>query len=694
MLSCKKKIVEETKIIYPESRQSDQVDDYFGTKVADPYHWLENDTASEVEEWVKVQNSLTRNYLDTLPYLESIRKRLREIWNYPKYGVPQKQGDYYFYFKNDGMQAQSVLYYTKDLNATPEVFLDPNTFSEDGTVSLTQFSVSNDGKYAGYGISRGGSDWNEFFVVEIESRKLMKDHLKWIKFSGMAWYKDGFFYSRYDEPAKGKELSSENLNNKVYYHKLGTAQSQDKLIHADSKNPKRSFSVITTDDERFLFINAFESTNGNSIAFMNLAESEKKLTYISEEFSSDFEVINNSGDTIYINTNKDAKNYKIIAVNTKAPSINDWIEIIPQRDEPINACVIIGNKIIVDYLSDVKSKVLLFNLDGKVAGEVKLPGPGTVSGFSGKKEDSTAFYAFTSFVYPTVIFKYDVPQNKSSMFRKSEINFKTEDYVTEQVLYSSKDGTEVPMFLTYKKGMKRDGSNPVLLYGYGGFNISVKPSFSISNLIFLENGGIYAQANIRGGGEYGAAWHEAGKKLKKQNVFDDFIAAAEFLINEKYTNSEKIAIRGGSNGGLLVGACMTQRPDLFKVAIPEVGVMDMLKFHKFTIGYFWIDEYGSSDNEDEFKKLYAYSPLHNIKEGVEYPATLVLTADHDDRVVPAHSFKFIAALQKNQKGLNPVLIRIESTAGHGAGTPTEKQIEYSADIWAFIFKNLNIKAIY
>ena len=680
--------------LYPKSKKTDHTDVYFGRTIYDPYQWLENDTSAETADWVKAQNQVTSAYLDSMPYRVKIKERLTKLWNYPKFSVPFREGENYFFYKNTGLQPQSILYHTKDLKAEAEVFLDPNKLSDDGTVALAGLDISNDGKYAAYGIARSGSDWTEYHVMEVSSGKKLDDQLNWIKFSGIAWYKNGFYYSRYNEPSKGKELSQANKNHKVYYHQIGTKQQADKLVYEDSKNPNRTWGAGVTNDEKFLFISGSESTNGNNLMFKDLSANDKNFKTIYPDFGYDFEVIDNLGDELLIKTNYKAPNYRLISVNTKNYKEENWKEIIPQRNYLMQSVNLAGGKMIVGYMKDVSSRVFVFDYNGKEISEIKLPGIGTCSGFSGKKEDNIAFYSFTSFLSPSTIYSYYVNSNSSEVFKKSEIDFKFDDYETRQVFCNSKDGTKIPIFITSKKGIRMNGKNPVLLYGYGGFNISLTPSFSISNLVFLENGGVYARVNLRGGGEYGEEWHKAGMKNKKQNVFDDFIAAAEYLIDQKYTSPSKLAIRGGSNGGLLVGAVMMQRPELFKVALPAVGVMDMLKYHKFTIGWAWADEYGSSDDSLMFNYLLKYSPYHNIQERQIYPATLVTTADHDDRVVPAHSFKFIAALQAAASGRNPVLIRIETKAGHSAGKPTAKVIEEYTDMWTFVFRNLDISPIY
>ncbi len=695
VVSCnKKEEVQTQRFHYPETFKSDHVDNYFGIEVADPYQWFENDTTEQVRQWVEAQNEVTHHYLDSIPYRDKIEDRLTELWDYPRYGVPFHKGPYYFYFKNDGLQPQSTLYIQNGLDGETRVFLDPNKLSEDGTVALTAMSVSKDYKYFAYGIARNGSDWNEFYVRDIESGQDLPDHLKWIKFSGIAWYKNGFFYARYDKPTSGSVLSGKNEFHKIFYHTIGTNQSEDKLIYWDPDHPERSFGAQVTDDQRFLLLYGSESTSGTSLYFKNLAKDDAEFTAIDRSFDYEYEVIGNVGDSLYIFTNYKADNYRLVAINTNDLNESNWMEVIPEKEIKLRNVEIAGGKLLAQYIQDVVSKAYLFDLNGKFVNEIELPGPGTMSGFRGELTDTTVFYSFTSFLYPSTIFKYDIATNKSEIFREPEINFNRDDYESYQVFYESRDGTKVPMFITHKKDLVKDGNNPTLLYAYGGFNISITPGFSVSNLVFLENGGVYAVPNLRGGGEYGEAWHKAGMRENKQNVFDDFISAAEYMIAEGYTSSDKLAIRGGSNGGLLIGACMTQRPDLYKVALPAVGVMDMLKFHQFTIGHHWVEEYGSSDDSTQFRYLIAYSPLHNIKESVEYPATLVTTADHDDRVVPAHSFKFISTVQEKYKGNNPVMIRIETKAGHGAGKSTEKLIKEYADIWSFVFDNLGITPIY
>lgn len=678
-----------TKLVYPETRKSDHVDSYHGTEVPDPYRWLEDDNSEETKAWVTAQNEVTFGYLGQIPFREDLKARLTEIWNYPKMGNPVKKKDIYFYSFNSGLQNQSVIYKKNSLDEEGTVFLDPNTLSADGTVALSTFSVSNDAKYVGYGISRAGSDWNEFFVRDIASGKDLDDHLKWIKFSGISWYKDGFFYSRYPQPEEGDALKGSNENNKVYYHKVGTPQSEDKLIYEDPANPLRGYGVTITKNEKYAVIYATESTSGNALGFKKIEET--KFTWLVTSFDKDYSVIGNKDNILYVLTNQNAPKYRLVAIDMNNPDVENWTDIIPERKDVLQSCSYIGNRLIAGFLKDAYDVFEVFDTDGKFLHNVKFPGIGSVAGFGGETDDNETFYTFTSFNYPPVIFKYNIAENISEVFYSTEVDFDGSLYETEQVFFKSKDGTKVPMFIVYKKGLKRDGKNPTILYGYGGFNISQTPGFRASNAVWLEQGCIYAVANIRGGGEYGEDWHKAGTILQKQNVFDDFIAAAEYLIDEKYTSPGKLGVLGGSNGGLLVGAVVNQRPDLFAAAIPAVGVMDMLRFHKFTIGRYWTTDYGSSDDPEQFEYLYKYSPVHNISPDKEYPAVMVTTADHDDRVVPAHSFKYIATLQEKYQGNNPVIIRIETNAGHGGGKPTSKYIEEITDEYAFYWFNMNFK---
>lgn len=676
---------------YPETKKTDIKDDYHGISVDDPYRWLEDDNSEETKAWVTAQNKVTQDYLASIPYRDKVKKRLEELWNYPKYGSPSKKGDYYYFSKNDGLQNQSIIYRQKGLKGKPEVFFDPNKLSADGTAALGAWSFSKKNKYIAYTVAMSGSDWQEAFVLDAASGKKLEDNLKWIKFSGLSWKADeGFYYSRYPEPDEKTKLSKQNQFHQVWYHKVGTPQSEDILVHKDEDHPFRNMGGGMTEDNRFLIINTSEGTSGGEIWAKDMKAAEPKLTLLIPGFSTSPGVITNVGDKLLVRTNDDAPNYKVVLIDPKQPGKENWKTIIPEKEEVLQGVGIGGGYMYASYLKDASTKVYQYKYDGNLVREIKLPGIGSAGGFGGDKDAKEFFYTFSSFSYPPSIFRYDITTGKSTLFRKTEVKFDVSQFETKQVFFPSKDGTKVPMFLTYRKGLKLDGNNPVLIYGYGGFNIPSTPGFSISNAFFMEQGGIYAVVNLRGGSEYGEKWHKGGMKENKQNVFDDFIGAAEYLVKEKYTNSSKIAIRGGSNGGLLVGAAMTQRPDLFKVAIPQVGVMDMLRYHKFTIGWAWAVEYGRSDSAEHFNYLYKYSPLHNLKPGVSYPATIVTTADHDDRVVPAHSFKFAAALQAAHAGVQPTLIRIETKAGHGAGKPTSKQIEEAADIWSFTMYNLDM----
>lgn len=678
-------------IKYPLAHKVDTVTDYFGTKIADPYRWLENDTSAETAEWVKQENEITNEYLSKIPFREKLKERLTKIWDYPKVGVPYKEGPWYFFSKNNGLQNQFVLYVQKGLDGTPRVLLDPNTFSKDGTIALAGTSVSHDGKYMAYSLATSGSDWNEILVMEVETGKKLTDTLKWVKFSGMSWQGDGFYYSRYDEPGKGGELSGTNENHKVFFHKIGTPQSEDKLVYANPNFPLRNYNAGTTDDERFLLLYESESTSGNALYYKDLSKNDKSFKKIAEGFEYDYSVVDNIGDKLLMITNYKAPKKKLVLVDPADPDPKKWKELIPEATNVLEWAILAGDKMVAEYQQRAHSVAFVYDLNGKFQYEIKLPGLGSLAGFSGKKGENVAFYGYTSFNFPTTVYKYDMAKNESSVYSKPPIDFDPDKYEVKQVEYASKDMTAITMFIVHKKGLQLNGQNPTMLYGYGGFNISMTPGFSISRLLFLESGGVFAIPNIRGGGEYGEEWHKAGIKQYKQNVFDDFIAAAEYLIAEKYTSPEKLAIMGGSNGGLLVGACMTQRPDLFKVAIPQVGVLDMLRYHKFTIGHAWASDYGTSDTKEGFDYLIKYSPLHNIKDSVSYPATLAFTADHDDRVVPAHTFKFIATLQEKNMGENPILVRIETKAGHGAGKPTAKTIEEVSDLWSFVFYNLKMK---
>ncbi len=681
-----------SQINYPETKKCDTVDEYFGHKVADPYRWLEDDNSEETALWVKAENEITFDYLSKIPFREKIKERLTEIWNYPKYRVPFKKGDNYFFFKNDGLQNQDVLYIQPDLDSEPKMLLDPNTFSEDGTIALSNLGISKDGKILAYSTSEGGSDWKEIYVMNIETGEKYIDHLEWIKFSGISWYKNGFFYSRYNKPDEGDELKDKNEFHKVFYHKIGDPQAKDKLIYSNKDFPLRNYYAGVTEDEKFLIISESEATSGNTVYVKDLTKKGNTYYKIGDGFDYQYNIIENIGDKLLVMTNFNAPKNQLVIIDPNNPTPKKWNTIIPEKEEVLKSIQLIGGKIFATYMKDATSKAYIYDMKGELIEEMKIPGIGTLYGLNGKKDESVAFFGFTSFTFPSTVFKYDVDKNDFEVYKKPEIDFDAGQYSTSQVFYKSKDGTEIPMFIIHKKDVKMDGSNPTLLYGYGGFNISMTPSFSVSRLIFLEKGGIYVMANLRGGGEYGEEWHDAGTKLNKQNVFDDFIAAAEYLIDNGYTSSEKLAIMGGSNGGLLVGACMTQRPELYKVALPFVGVMDMLRYHKFTIGWAWAGDYGTSEESEEmFSYLYGYSPVHTIKEGVNYPATLVITADHDDRVVPAHSFKYMATLQEKTLGKNPALIRIETRAGHGAGKPTSKRIEETTDVYSFMIYNLGME---
>ncbi|MBN3881985.1 MAG: prolyl oligopeptidase family serine peptidase [Nostoc sp.] len=689
-------------LTYPSSYKSNQVDDYHGTLVADPYRWLEDPDSEETRTWIEAQNQVTFSYLSEIPAREKIKQRLTKLWDYEKYGIPFKEGESlrdgsterYFYFKNDGLQNQSVLYTLKTLDDQPKVLLDPNKLSEDGTVALSGLSISEDGKLLAYALSSSGSDWQEWKVRDVETGEDLQDHLKWIKFSGASWTHDnqGFFYSRYDEPNEKTQLEDVNYYQKLYYHQLGKPQSEDVLIYHRPDQKEWGFSGGVTEDGRYLIISIWLGTDSKNLVFSkDLTNPNAEVIELINQFEADYSFIDNDDSVFYFRTDLNAPRGKVIAIDTKNPAPENWREIIPQSAETLESVGILNNQFVADYLKDAHSQIKIFDLKGAFIREVELPGLGSAGGFGGKRYDTETFYSFTSFTIPGTIYRYDMVTGKSEIFRQPQVDFNPDDYETKQVFYHSQDGTKVPMFITHKKGIKLDGNNPTYLYAYGGFNASMTPGFSVSLLVWMEMGGIYAMPNIRGGGEYGEEWHQAGMKDKKQNVFDDFIGAAEWLIANKYTKTGKLAIAGGSNGGLLVGACMTQRPDLFGAAIPAVGVMDMLRFHKFTIGWAWTSEYGSADNPEEFPVLYAYSPLHNIKPNTAYPATLITTADHDDRVVPAHSFKFAAALQEAHAGDAPTLIRIETKAGHGAGKPTAKIIEEAADKWAFLVRALNVE---
>jgi prolyl oligopeptidase len=681
---------------YPNTRRVDHTDVYHGVKVADPYRWLEDDVrkSPDVRAWVEAENKVTFAYLEAIPQRPAIAHRLKELWNYEKYSAPFKAGGRYFYTHNDGLQNQSVLFTMDSLDGAARVLLDPNKWSKDGTVALAGLSISDDGNYLAYGVAEAGSDWNTWHVLDVGTGRVLSDELKWIKFSDTAWTRDGkgFFYSRYDEPKGGGEFQKLNLNQKVFYHRVGTPQHDDVLVYRRADHPDWGFQTAVTEDGRYLVLTIWKGTNHTyRITYKDLNEPYAMPVDLIEDFDNEYTLAGSDGPTLYFKTDLDAPRGRLIAIDLRKPERSNWKEIIPQAKENLRSVEFVGNLFVAQYLKDAHAQVKMFEPDGTFVREVAFPTLGTASGFGGKRTDTETFYSFSSFATPPSIYRYDLLTGRSKLIRQAKVKFHPEDYEVKQVFYTSKDGTKVPMFLTAKKGVVLDGSNPTLLYGYGGFNIPLTPAFSISRVMWLEMGGVYAQANLRGGGEYGKEWHEAGTKLRKQNVFDDFIAAAEWLIANKYTRPDRLAIQGGSNGGLLVGAALTQRPDLFGACLPAVGVMDMLRFQKFTAGRFWVDDYGSSDDPKEFKALYAYSPYHNLKKGTKYPATLVTTADTDDRVVPGHSFKFIAALQYAQGGSAPVLARIETRAGHGAGKPTAKQIEEVADQFAFLVKNLHMK---
>ena len=696
-LSCNKtdkKPLPLMKVNYPETKTIDHTDNYFDSIVSDPYRWLEDDRSTETGEWVKSQNEVSFDYLNKIPFRGAIRERLAKLWDYEKYSAPFKEGDYTYFYKNDGLQNQYVLYRQKGEN-TPEVFLNPNDFSTDGTTSLAGIDFSLDGTRAAYQISEGGSDWRKVIVLDAMSKNMLEDTLLDVKFSGLAWKgSEGFYYSSYDKPKEGSALSGKTQYHKLFYHKLGTPQSADLLVFGGDKTPRRYIGAFVTEDQQYLIITAAVSTSGNELYIKSLKDKNSPIVQVVDNFEKEHQVVHSDGDWIFIYTTLNAPNGRLVKVKASNPAPENWTDVISERREPLSISTG-GGYFFASYLKDALSLVEQVDLNGKVVRTISLPGKGTASGFSGKWKDPVLYFTFTSYTQPATIYSLDVKTGKSSIYKESKVDFNPADFESKQIFYTSKDGTKVPLIITYKKGLVLNGKNPTLLYGYGGFNISLTPGFSTSNIVWMENGGVYAVANLRGGGEYGEDWHVQGTKLKKQNVFDDFIAAAEYLIKEKYTAKEYLAISGGSNGGLLVGAAMTQRPDLFKVALPAVGVLDMLRYHQFTAGAGWAFDYGTAqDSPEMFNYLKGYSPYHNLKEGVTYPATLVTTADHDDRVVPAHSFKFAARLQKAHKGDSPVLIRIETNAGHGAGKPTAKIIDEQADKWAFTFYNMNVPVKY
>jgi prolyl oligopeptidase len=695
LVSCKeeKQSKKNISVNYPETTKKPVVDEYFGTKVTDNYRWLEDDRSTETEAWVKAENEVTFDYLDKIPYREQLKDRLSELWNYEKVGTPFKEGDYTYFYKNNGLQNQYVLY-RKDKEGKEEVFLDPNTFAEDGTTSLGSVSFTKDGKTVAYAISEGGSDWRKVIIMDAETKEIKEDTLVDVKFSGIAWKgNEGFYYSSYDKP-KGSELSAKTDQHKLYFHKLGTPQSSDEVIFGATPEEKHRYvGGYLTEDNKYLLVSASTSTSGNKLFIKDLTDPNSKLTPIIDNFDSDTGVIDSKGSKLYLVTNLNAPNKKIVTVNAANPTPENWVDFIPETENVLSPSTGAGY-FFAKYMVDAVSKVLQYDFDGKLIREVKLPGVGTAGGFGGKTDAKELYFSFTNYNTPSSSYKFNPEDGTYELYWKPAISFNADDYESKQVFYTSKDGTKVPMIITYKKGLELNGKNPTILYGYGGFNVSLTPSFSIANAVWMEQGGVYAVPNLRGGGEYGKKWHNAGTQLKKQNVFDDFITAAEYLIKENYTSSDYLAIRGGSNGGLLVGATMTQRPDLMKVALPAVGVLDMLRYHTFTAGAGWAYDYGTSEQSKEmFEYLKGYSPVHNVKEGIQYPATMVTTGDHDDRVVPAHSFKFAAELQDKQQGDNPVLIRIETNAGHGAGTPVAKTIEQYADIFGFTLFNMGFEAL-
>jgi len=676
---------------YPLSRRSDHVDTYHGVEVPDPYRWLEDPDSDETKAWVAAQNKVTFGYLESIPQRAALKDRLTKLWNFERYGTPEQRGGRYFYTRNDGLQNQSVLYVAESLDGAPRELLDPNRLSQDGTVALVGTEVSDDGRYLAYGLASAGSDWNEWKVKEVATGRDLSDHLRWVKFSGVSWTPDnlGFFYSRYDEPKPGEELTGVNYYQKLYYHRLGDSQEKDLLAYERKDQKEWGFGGEVSEDGRYLIITVTRSTETqNQVFYKRLDSPDAAVVELLAGFDAEYQFLGNDGSTFWFVTDSGAPLRRVIAIDIERPERAQWRELVPQAEHVISGAGVVGDRFLVAYLKDAATQVRVFDLTGRHERDIELPAIGQASGFGGRRKDRETFYQFTNFTTPAAVYRYDLDRGQSSVFRQPKVDFDPQAYETRQVFYHSKDGTRVPMFITHRKGLQLDGNNPTLMYAYGGFDISITPSFSVMNLVWMEQGGVYAVPNLRGGGEYGRAWHEAGMKEKKQNVFDDFIAAGEWLIANKYTCPQKLAIRGGSNGGLLIGAVMTQRPDLFGAALPAVGVMDMLRFHKFTIGWAWVPEFGSADDAGEFRTLLKYSPLHNLRPGTHYPATMITTADHDDRVVPGHSFKFAAALQHAQAGAAPVLIRIETSAGHGAGTPTSKLIDTAADSLAFLLSVL------
>jgi prolyl oligopeptidase len=682
------------KFEYPETKKVDQIDNYFGVEVEDPYRWLEDDRSEETENWVIAQNKVTFDYLNKIPYKEKFKARMTELWNFETMYTPFKKGDRYFFFKNDGLQNQCVLYTMKSLSDEPNVLIDPNKLSEDGTVAMSKdIAISKDSKYMAYQVSRGGSDWHEIFIRDIETGKDLEDHIEWVKFSEIAWYKNGFFYSRYPKSNNDSKLSAMNKFQKIYYHELGTSSDKDKIIFENKEFPLRNFTAEISRDEKYIFVYETESTSGNNLYVRNL-KSKDAFTKLTTGFNFDYKIVDQIGDNFIVLTNFQAPKYKLVRINVNTLNVGNWVDVIPDKNYVLEKCVLAGDKIIASYIKDAKSKIEVYTKKGDFLYDIELPAIGSVSDVKSSPNSNDAFFTFKSFTIAPTVYKYDVVENKLEEYFKPELNFDSDQYETKQVFFESKDGIKIPMFIVHKKGLKLDGNNPTLLYAYGGFNVSMLPRFKVDRLVWLENNGVFAMPNIRGGGEYGENWHKSGIRLNKQNVFDDYIAASEYLISELYTSPKKLVAQGGSNGGLLIGAVVNQRPDLYSVAFPEVGVMDMLRFQQFTIGWAWVNEYGSSDDAIQFENLYNYSPIHNIKEGVDYPSVMVITADHDDRVVPAHSFKYIATLQDMYNGDNPVMIRIQTKAGHSAGKPTSMRIEESSDKWAFAFYNMSEKPIY
>lgn len=687
---------------YPRVQKGNVVDDYHGTKVPDPYRALEDPDAPVTRAWIEAENKVTMPYLARIPERNAIRNTLKQYWDYEKYGIPRKRGGKYFYQRNDGLQNQYVLYVMDSLDAPERVLLDPNKLSKDGTVALTDYAISEDGKWMVYGLSQSGSDWKEYRIRNVQTGKDLEEVIRWVKFSGASWTKDsqGFFYSRYDAPKKGAELRQQNYFQKLYYHKIHTPQAQDTLIYQRPDEKEWGFGGEVTDDGKYLMINVWKGTEQKNLVFYkDLTREDSQIVELIPKFEAEFNFVDNVGSVLWFKTDYHTPRGRLIAIDISKPRTPNWREVIPEVTATLQSVSSVGDKLIATYLKDARSQVAIFSImqpmdTAHLDGTVDLPGIGSTRGFGGRRDDPETFYSFSSFTDPGTIFRFDVSTGERSIFRRPMVGFDPDNFETKEVFYKSKDGTSIPMFITSKKGLVLDGRNPTLLYGYGGFNISLTPRFSVSNVVWMKMGGVYAQACLRGGGEYGKRWHDAGRLLNKQNVFDDFIAGAEYLIQKKYTSKEKLAIAGGSNGGLLVGACITQRPDLFAAALPAVGVMDMLRFPKFTIGWAWTSDYGDPfKSETDFKNLLSYSPYHNLKPGTAYPATLITTADHDDRVVPAHSFKFAARLQEVNSGAAPVMIRIETKAGHGAGKPTSKRIDEAADKWAFLVKNLKMKNI-